>query len=154
MHQRRRAPLVAVPSPARAPRLQVVVAPRRALHWVVVGVALIFAMMLGAAWFQTQLAQRQVQLDQLDRDMRAESKRHITLRAERAELLAAPNLFAAAPRLGLGPAGVSRPATIDAELIALVEMYDPRPSMTPRQMPHTDELARIGGVKAAVRPRQ
>ena len=64
------------------------VAPRRRRNARLVAVAAFFAssLMLGAAAFQTQLARRQVELDQVDRQIRAARNDFNDLRSQRAEL--------------------------------------------------------------------
>jgi len=71
-----------------APRPQLVVVPRRrrTARLVAAGCTVVFGLMLGAAAFQTQLARRQLNLDTMDRDIRAAHEQYDVLRRERAEL--------------------------------------------------------------------
>jgi hypothetical protein len=80
------------------------VVPRRR-RWPAVLVAttwsLIFLGLLGAAVFHTQLAERQLRLDRLDRQVAVERERFDELRYERAELRSPVRLAAAASELGM-----------------------------------------------------
>ena len=63
--------------------------------------ALVFLGLLGAAVFHTQLAERQLRLDRIDREVAAERERFDELRYERAELRSPVRLSEAAGALGM-----------------------------------------------------
>ena len=89
-----------------APRPQLVVVPRRrrTARLVAAGCTVVFGLMLGAAAFQTQLARRQLNLDTMDRDIRAAHEQYDVLRRERAELRSPGRLAEEAAKLGMVPA--------------------------------------------------
>ena len=86
------------------PQPTLTVVPRRR-RWpaVVAGLAwsLVSCSLLGAAVFHTQLAERQLRLDRLDRQVAIERERFDELRYERAELRSPVRLAAAASELGM-----------------------------------------------------
>lgn len=83
-------------TPEHTARPLAVVEPRRrwTLGAVLVGAVCVVlgVAMLGAAAYQTQLAQRQLRLDVLDRELRTSMQQYEALRRERAELLAPDRL--------------------------------------------------------------
>ena len=81
----------------------------------------VFALMLGAAAFQTQLASRQVQLDAVDRDIREAYDRYDTMRRERAELRSPGRLVAEATAIGMVPATQTQFVALDPDVIATVQ---------------------------------
>ncbi|MFN8024330.1 MAG: hypothetical protein U0Q03_22565 [Acidimicrobiales bacterium] len=95
---------------------------RRVTHLAVVGSVLIGLAMLGAAAFQTQLAQRQVQLDQYDSDIRDAREQYETLRRQRAELRSPEQLATVAAANGMQPAHSSDVAQVSTEVQAIVAM--------------------------------
>jgi hypothetical protein len=99
-----------------------IVAPRgrRATHVAVVMTVALGIAMLGAAAFQTQLAQRQVELDRLDSDIRSSREQYEGLRRERAELRAPERLAGIAAANGMREADGSEFLRIDADVIAIV----------------------------------
>ena len=116
-----------------APRPQLtVVAPRRRRNARLVAVAAFFAssLMLGAAAFQTQLARRQVQLDQVDRQIRTARSDFNNLRSQRAELRSPDRLAAAGSVLHMTSAGETEFMDIAPEVVAEVQqsaggVFDP-----------------------------
>jgi cell division protein FtsL len=88
---------------------------------VVVSVVIGLAMM-GAAAFQTQLAQRQVELDRLDQDIRQSKAHYESLRRQRAELRSLARLGEVAAANAMVPAGDSEVREIDADVLAVVAM--------------------------------
>ena len=113
-------PLLRDSSP-RARRPSLVVVPRRrrwpavlaAFAW-----ALVFLGLLGAAVFHTQLAERQLRLDRLDRQVTAERERFDELRYQRAELRSPVYLAAAAGELGMHRGRASTFVSVAPETIA------------------------------------
>jgi hypothetical protein len=93
---------------------------RRAAHVAVVMSVLLGMAMLGAAAFQTRLAQRQVELDQLDTDISNSREQYETLRRERAELRSPERLAQVAAANGMVPARGSDFLEIAAEVRSLV----------------------------------
>jgi hypothetical protein len=86
--------------------------------------------MLGAAAFQTQLARRQVQLDQVDRQIRLARNDFNALRSQRAELRSPARLAASGAALGMSSATKTEFIDIAPEVIAAVQqsaggVFDP-----------------------------
>jgi hypothetical protein len=77
--------------------------------------------MLGAAAFQTKLASRQVQLDAVDRDIRAAYDLYDTMRRERAELRSPGRLAVEAAAIGMGAAAQTQFVALDPDVIATVQ---------------------------------
>lgn len=94
---------------------------RRTARLVAVGFAVIFVLMLGAAAFQTQLAKRQVKLDQVDTAIRQQTDQYNRLRGERAELRAPDRLATEAGKLGMQPTASAAFVSISPEIIAEVQ---------------------------------
>jgi hypothetical protein len=80
--------------------------------------SMVFAAMLGAAVFHTQLAGRQLRIDRLERAVAAERERFDELRYERAELRSPVRLAAAASALGMDRGDVSEFISVSPELLA------------------------------------
>jgi hypothetical protein len=115
-----------------APRPQLTVVPRRRRNARLVAIAAFFAscLMLGAAAFQTQLASRQVQLDQVDRQIRTARNDFNDLRSQRAELRSPDRLAASGSVLGMTSATKTEFMSIAPEVIAEVQqsaggVFDP-----------------------------
>jgi hypothetical protein len=104
-----------------APRPSLTVVPRRR-RWpaVLAGLAwsLVFLGLLGAAVFHTQLAERQLRIDRLDRQVSAERERFDELRYERAELRSPVRLAAAGADLGMYRGEASTFVTVAPEAVA------------------------------------
>lgn len=87
---------------SRRPALRVV---RRRRRWPVVfgaiALVVVIAGMLGAAVFHTQLAQRQLEIDRLERGVDAERERFDELRRDRAALRSPQRIADEADRLGM-----------------------------------------------------
>lgn len=101
--------------------LRVVPRRRRTARTVALLAALVFSMMAGAAAFQIQIARRQLQLDQLERQIVEASEEYDTLRLERAELRAPGRLLAEAAALGMVPGTESQFMTVSPESVAAVQ---------------------------------
>ncbi|MFT6291558.1 MAG: cell division protein FtsL [Ilumatobacter sp.] len=109
------------PSPrAKPPRLEVVTSRKR---WpaVVGSIVLLFVMvaMLGAAVFHTQLAERQLEIDQLDRQVQEERERFDELRRDRAVLRSPQRIADEAAALGMVRGATSRFIGIDPMALAM-----------------------------------
>ena len=96
------------PAPRKRPDL-VAVPRRRRWPALLAGFvsALVFAGLLGAAVFHTQLAERQLRIDRLERSVAAQREMFDELRYERARLRSPVRLAAAAGEMGMrrGPNG-------------------------------------------------
>jgi hypothetical protein len=115
-----------------APRPQLTVVPRRRRNARLVAFAAFFAssMMLGAAAFQTQLARRQVQLDQINAQIRTAQNDFNDLRSQRAELRSPARLASSGSALGMTSATKTEFMDISPDVIAAVQesaggVFDP-----------------------------
>ena len=81
----------------------------------------VFALMLGAAAFQTQLASRQLRLDAADREIRDAYNLYDVMRRERAELRSPGRLAIEAAALGMVPATQTQFVSLDPDVIATVQ---------------------------------
>lgn len=101
-------------APRRRPELTVV-GRRRRWPAVIITLAsvLLLAAMLGAAVFHTQLAQRQLEIDDLGRRVAEERARFDALRLERAELRSPQRLAIEAAELGMSLAPQSEYLEVD-----------------------------------------
>jgi hypothetical protein len=134
---------------AERPTLAVV--PRRR-RWpaVLAGMAwaLVFLGLLGAAVFHTQLAERQLRLDRLDREVAAERERFDELRYERAELRSPVRLAAAASELGMRRGRATTFVTVTPDAIARqLAAAGPIGDNPVRIVIHTDPLDQFRAVK-------
>ena len=108
-------------SSAASKRPSLAVVPRRR-RWpallAALACTLMFLGLLGAAVFHTQLAERQLRLDRLDRQVAAERERFDELRYERAELRSPVRLAATASELGMRRGRASTFVTVTPEEVA------------------------------------
>ena len=110
---------------------------------------LIFLGLLGAAVFHTQLAERQLELDRLDRQVTAERERFDELRYERAELRSPVRLAAAASELGMRRGRVSTFVSVTPEAVARqLAAAGPIGDNAVRIVIHTDPLDQFRAVKS------
>lgn len=111
---------VGAPSSVRRqrPSLRVVPRQRRAVGAVVAITSFVALAMLGAAASQVYLAQGQLSIDQLDRQIRETSARYEALRLERAELRSPGRLQAVAEQWGLQPDGNATFMMVGADVVA------------------------------------
>lgn len=100
-----------------ATRLTVVPRRRRAAGFVVTLSILIAGLMLGAAVLHTQLAERQLHIDDLNRSVVAAEDRFDVLRRQRAELRSPSRLATEAQRLGMTPATVTEFVEVDPHTV-------------------------------------
>jgi hypothetical protein len=84
-----------------------------ALAW-----TLVFLGLLGAAVFHTQLAQRQLHIDRLERSVATERSRFDELRYERAELRSPVRLAAAATALGMQRGDATQFVDVTPQMLA------------------------------------
>ncbi|CAN5491572.1 hypothetical protein BH10ACT2_BH10ACT2_13180 [soil metagenome] len=103
------------------PQLALVPRRRRTARLIAAVCAPVFALMLGAAAFQTQLASRQVRLDAVDRDIREAYNQYDTMRRERAELRSPGRLEIEAAAIGMVPASQTQFLALDPSVIAAVQ---------------------------------
>lgn len=119
-------PAPAVEAAPRRPRLAVVAPRRRTAGRVTLLCAGLFAVMVGALAFQTQVARDQFRLDRLDKEIRIAREQYDALRRERAELRSPGRLMAAAQALGmvsgdLQPTDLDQFTSIDPDVVATVQ---------------------------------
>lgn len=119
VEQRRPRRISAERARASGPRLKIVERRRRwpavfaATAWTVV-----FLGLLGAAVFHTQLAERQLRIDRLERAVAAEREQFDELRHQRAELRSPVRLAAAAGALGMRRGDATEFLDVGPELLA------------------------------------
>jgi cell division protein FtsL len=116
-----RATVGIIASPAPRPSLTVVPRRRRAARLLAFVCVVIVAAMLGAASFQTLLAQRQLELDKLDQEIAAAREGYEVLRQERAELRSPQRLAGIAGAVGMIPAKQNSFVPLSPELMAVVQ---------------------------------
>ncbi len=110
--------------------------------------SLVFIGLLGAAVFHTQLAERQLRLDRLDREVSVERERFDELRYERAELRSPVRLAAAASELGMHRGRASTFVTVTPEAVARqLAAAGPIGDNAVRIVIHTDPLDQFRAVK-------
>ncbi len=80
--------------------------------------SVVFIGLLGTAVFHTQLAERQLELDRLDRQLSVERERFDDLRYERAELRSPVRLAAAAGELGMSRGSVTTFVALEPSALA------------------------------------
>jgi hypothetical protein len=127
------------------------VVPRRR-RWPAVLVSLVWSLiflgLLGAAVFHTQLAERQLRLDRLDRQVVAERERFDELRYERAELRSPVRLAAAASELGMRRGRATTFVSVTPEAVARqLAAAGPIGDNAVRIVIHTDPLDQFRAVK-------
>ena len=115
---------------ASQPKLTVVPRRRRTARLVAVAAFFVSLLMLGAAAFQTQLASRQVELDRVDRQIRAARNDFNDLRRQRSELRSPDRLASSGAALGMTAATKTEFVEIAPEVIAEVQqsaggVFDP-----------------------------
>jgi hypothetical protein len=106
---------------AQRPSLALVEAPRRRRWPVLVAGAAwtcIVVGLLSAAVFHTQLAERQLEIDRLERSVNAERERFDELRYQRAELRSPVRLAEAATALGMHRGRASTFVSVEADALA------------------------------------
>lgn len=136
---------------AARPALQVV---NRRRRWpaVVGGFALLFVMaaMLGAAVFHTQLAERQLTIDRLERKVDGAREEFDELRRDRAVLRSPQRIAEEALELGMVPGETSSFVEIDPEELAIqLAAAGVADDETTRVIDEDDPLGQFRDVKAA-----
>ena len=140
------------PTSSSRPRLTVISQGRRR-RWpaavLAVSVLVVIAGLLGAAVFHTQLAERQLEIDRLERSVQGERERFDALRHERAVLRSPQRLSDEAGRLGLVPGETSRFVSVDPWTVALqLAASGPIDEGTVRIIVDSDPLDQFRDVKA------
>ncbi len=107
------------PSTVAAPRLSVVPRRRRAAGFAALLSLLLGGLMLGSAVLHTSLAERQLEIDRLERSVAASQERFDVLRRARAELRSPTHLSVEAVRIGMHPADTSQFVPVDGLTVAL-----------------------------------
>lgn len=102
------------------PKLVVVPRRRRAVGLAVVVSTMVGSAMLGAAAFQTQIARRQVAMDQLDSEISSQRETYDDLRRQRAELRSPARLAQIASSTGMVSARDNRIDTLDVSILVAV----------------------------------
>ena len=105
------------------PRLHVVPRGRRAARWVGFATAVMFVLMIAAAAFQTQLARRQLEIDQMNKSMDVATQTYDNLRRERAELRSPVRLAAEAAKRDMVTTDESSFVAVNPELQAQAEIW-------------------------------
>ena len=97
-----------------------VVPGRRRMAWFAVGLTVLVGLVLtGALLLHTRLAERQLQIDALERSVREERQQFDVLRAQRAELRSPARLADAASALGMSPGLESQFISVDPMVLAI-----------------------------------
>lgn len=133
-----------------------VVAKRRRWPAVLAGLAwsLVFLGLLGAAVFHTQLAERQLRLDRIDRQVNTERERFDELRYARAELRSPVRLAAAASELGMRRGRATTFVSVAPEAVARQLAAAGAVGDNPvRIVIHTDPLDQFRSVKSVTEER-
>jgi cell division protein FtsL len=90
------------------------------MAWFAVGLTMLVGLVLtGALLLHTQLAERQLEIDTLERSVREEQKQFDVLRAQRAELRSPTRVAVAAGALGMSPGLESQFIAIDPMVLAI-----------------------------------
>lgn len=131
-----------------APQLAVVPRRRRAAGFAVTLSFLVAAVMLGSALLHTRLAERQLQIDRLERAVAQAQDEFDVLRRQRAELRSPTRLATEAGRLGMRTAVVSEFVEVDGATLARAIAATGRSRTTERIADQLDPLDQIRLVKA------
>lgn len=115
------APLRTAPLAARrvSPDLQLVPGRSRVAWFMVVLTVLVGAVMIGAVFLHTRLAERQLQIDSLERSVNEEQEQFDVLRAQRAELRSPTRLASEAATLGMIPGSETEYISVDPMILAI-----------------------------------
>ena len=104
---------------ALAPKLAAVPSRRRFARFAVALTVLIGAVMIGAVMLHTRLAERQLDIDEIERALRDEQEQFDVLRAQRAELRSPTRLAEKAAELGMIPGTESEFIAVDPMVLAI-----------------------------------
>ncbi len=106
-------------TPVARPHLSVVPARRRVAWFAVTLTLLVSIVMMGAVGVHTQIAERQLRIDDLERGVRSAQEEFDVLRAQRAELRSPTRLAARASELGMVVGSESVFVPIDPATLAV-----------------------------------
>jgi len=100
---------------------QLAVVPRRtrAARFAIGLTVLVSAVMMGAVFLHTRIAERQLEIDQLERSVRQAQEDFDVLRAERADLRSLTRLSEQARALGMQPGAESEFTSVDPMVLAV-----------------------------------
>lgn len=102
------------------PRTLTVVPARRRFAWFAVTLTvLVSAVMMAAVGLHTRIAERQLEIDELERGVRSAQEEFDVLRAERAELRSPTRISAEASRLGMVVGSESEFVSVDPMTLAV-----------------------------------
>ena len=118
-HERFAKPTSPVVSPFRRQQLAVVPGRRRVARFAIGLTVLISVVMMGAVFLHTRIAERQLEIDQLERSVRQAQEDFDVLRAQRAELRSLPRLSTEAEALGMYPAAEGEFLRVDPMVLAV-----------------------------------
>lgn len=108
------------PTAARPARQLTVVPARRRVAWFAVTLTvLVAAVMMGAVAVHTMIAERQLEIDELERGVRAAQQEFDVLRAERAELRSPTRIEAEASAIGMVIGSESEFVAVDPMTLAV-----------------------------------
>ena len=97
-----------------------VVPGRRRMAWFAVGLTMLVGVVLtGALLLHTRLAERQLEIDALERSVREEQQQFDVLRAQRAELRSPTRLAISAGAIGMSPGLESQFIAVDPMVLAI-----------------------------------
>jgi hypothetical protein len=118
---------------ASRPDLRVVPGRRRFAWFAMVLMVMVTGLLLGATYLHTRIAERQLEIDRLDRSFRVAQEEFDVLRSERAELRSPTRLATEAGALGMQPGSESEFVPVDPMLLAVTIAQT-------GQLPATDEI--------------
>jgi cell division protein FtsL len=135
--------------PSHAPQLHIVPRRRKAVGVVVVGFVFLFALLLGATAFQTQIARNQLEIDRTETAVKNARERYDNLRRERAELRSPNRLAIKAAELGMVPAESGEFMEIDGSISARIAVTsgDLSISVSQQQPEPFDQFSEIKAVE-------
>jgi hypothetical protein len=106
------------PTP-RNPKLTVVPGRRRVARFAIGLTVLVSAVMIGAVLLHTRIAERQLEIDQLERSVHQAQEDFDVLRASRADLRSPTRLSIEARQLGMQPGSESAFISVDPMVLAV-----------------------------------
>lgn len=105
---------------AVGPTTLAVVPRRRRVAWFAITLTvLVSIVMMGAVLLHTRIAERQLEIDRLERSVRQAQEDFDVLRSERAQLRSPTRLAEVASALGMGPGAESEFVPVDAMTLAI-----------------------------------
>jgi cell division protein FtsL len=131
------------------PQLRVVPRRRLAANAAAIAVVVIGVLMLSAVVLHTRLAERQGEIDRLERQVESQQEAFDLLRQQRAELRSPTRLATAANDIGMVPATNADFATVDPWVLAQVLASSGSAAQDDSSMAETDPLDQVRRVRAA-----